>query len=76
MVHIPSSQIGIVVSKTFILIIGGLITYYSYRAYQRTRTPEHRWLTVGFSILTLGAVIGGAVVIYGVLKGLAIYLGY
>ena len=60
MVHIPSSQIGIVVSKTFILVIGGLITYYSYGAYRRTRTPEHKWLTVGFGVVTLGAILGGA----------------
>lgn len=60
MVHIPSSQIGIVVSKTFILVLGGLITYYSYQAYQRTGTPEHRLLTVGFGIITVGAIIGGA----------------
>jgi hypothetical protein len=60
MPHIPSSQIGIVVSKTLILIIGGLITYYSYQAYQRTGTPQHKWLTYGFGVVTLGAVLGGA----------------
>ena len=59
MVHIPSSQVGIVVSKTLILVIGGLITYYSYQAYQRTETPEHKWLTVGFGIVTVGAILGG-----------------
>lgn len=57
--HIPSSQVGIVVSKTLILIIGGLITYYSYQAYQRTGSPEHKWLTYGFGVVTLGAIIGG-----------------
>ena len=59
MVHIPSSQIGIVVSKTLVLILGGLITYYSYQAYRRTGAPQHRWLTYGFGIITIGAVLGG-----------------
>ena len=60
MVHIPSSQVGIVFSKTLILIIGGLITYYSYQAYQRTGTAQHRWLMYGFGTVTIGAIVGGA----------------
>ncbi|MBV0924513.1 hypothetical protein KTS45_09915 [Halomicroarcula limicola] len=59
MPHIPSSQIGVVVAQTLILVIGGLITYYSYKAYSRTGSPEHKWLTAGFGIVTLGAVLGG-----------------
>jgi len=60
MVHIPSSQIGIVVAKTLILVIGGLITFYSYRAYTRTGAPQHRMLALGFGIVTVGAILGGA----------------
>lgn len=60
MVHIPSSQVGVVFSKTLILIIGGLITYYSYQAYQRTGTAQHRWLMFGFGTVTVGAILGGA----------------
>ncbi|PYZ02834.1 hypothetical protein C8039_07300 [Halogeometricum sp. wsp3] len=56
MVQIPSSQVGIVVSKTLILILGGLITYYSYQAYSRTKSPQHKWLTYGFGVVTLGAM--------------------
>ena len=59
MVHIPGSQIGIVVSKTLILVMGGLITYYSYKAYRRTGAPQHRWLTLGFGVITAGAILGG-----------------
>jgi hypothetical protein len=59
MVHIPSSQAGIVVSKTLILILGGLVTYYSYNAYQRTEAPQHKWLSVGFGVITVGAILGG-----------------
>jgi len=61
MVHIPSSQVGIVVSKTLILILGGLITYYSYQAYSRTKSPQHKWLTYGFGVVTLGAFTGGVI---------------
>jgi len=60
MVHIPSSQIGIVVAKTLILIIGGLITYYSYQAYRRTGAKQHRMLALGFGVVTAGAILGGA----------------
>lgn len=59
MVHIPSSQIGIVVTKTLILIMGGLITYFSYQAYSRTGTKQHWWLTLGFGVITVGAILGG-----------------
>jgi len=59
MVHIPGSQVGIVVAKTLILVIGGLITYYSFQAYRRTDMPEHRLLAVGFGIVTVGAIAGG-----------------
>jgi len=60
MVHIPGSQIGIVVTKTLILVLGGLITHFSYKAYRRTGMPEHWWLTLGFGVITVGAVVGGA----------------
>jgi len=70
MVHIPSSQIGVVVAKTLILIIGGLITYYSYQAYERTGSPQHKWLTLGFGIVTVGAIAGGVLDL-----GVGLYLG-
>jgi len=70
MVHIPSSQIGVVVAKTFILVIGGLITYYSYQAYERTGAPEHRMLALGFGIVTVGAILGGVLDL-----GVGTYLG-
>lgn len=59
MVHIPSAQVGIVVAKTLTLVMGGLITYFSYKTYQRTDAPQHRWLTLGFGIITVGALLGG-----------------
>ncbi len=49
--------------KFLVLIIGGIITYYSYRAYvlQKDRSLLH--LTLGFGFITVGAIIGGIVII-------------
>lgn len=51
----------IVALKSLTLILGGVITYYSYRAYQRTGAPALRALAIGFGIVTLGALLAGAV---------------
>ncbi|WP_255198399.1 DUF7521 family protein [Halorarius litoreus] len=51
----------VVVLKSLTLLLGGVITYYSYRAYQRTGAPALRALAIGFGIITLGALFGGAV---------------
>jgi len=61
MVHVPSSQIGIVMAKTLVLVLGGLITHFSYKAYRRTGMPQHRWLALGFAVITVGAIAGGVV---------------
>lgn len=52
---------SIVVVKTGILLFGGLITYFSLKAYRRTRAPALRALTIGFGTVTLGALLGGIV---------------
>lgn len=57
--HIPSSQVGIVVTKTLTFVLGGLITYFAYQAYQRTQAPELRALAIGFGIITTGSALGG-----------------
>lgn len=62
--HVPSSQVGIVATKTLTLILGGLITYYSYRAYQRTSARELQALAWGFGIMTFGALLGGVIDIF------------
>lgn len=49
----------IIAAKLVVLVLGGLITHLAYRAYQRTRRPELRWFSVGFAIITVGALIGG-----------------
>lgn len=47
--------------KTLDLLIGGLITFYSYRAYQRTESSSLLALTIGFGIITFGALIAGII---------------
>lgn len=50
----------VVALKTLTLVLGGLITYFSYRAYQRTRGQALGALALGFAFVTLGALLAGA----------------
>ena len=50
----------VVAFKTITLILGGLITYYAYKAYRRTRSPSLRAVTLGFALVTLGSLLAGA----------------
>ena len=62
MVHTTTSAsiaTGIIVMKTGILVLGGLITYFSLKAYRNTRSRALRALATGFGIITLGALLGG-----------------
>lgn len=45
--------------KTLNLLLGGMITYYSYRAYRRTGRDTMRMVAAGFAIITLGAIVAG-----------------
>lgn len=47
--------------KTLILVMGGLITYFAFKAYRRTRDPSLGLLTGGFALVTIGALFGGLV---------------
>lgn len=49
----------VVVLKTITLVLGGLITYFAYKAYRRTGSPALRALAVGFAVVTLGAFLAG-----------------
>jgi energy-converting hydrogenase Eha subunit F len=51
----------IVVLKTISVVLGGLITYFAYRAYRRTGARALRYLSIGFGVVTLGALLGGAI---------------
>lgn len=50
---------GVVVAKALTLVLGGLVTYFSFRAYQRTGSPALRSLAIGFGIVTVGALFAG-----------------
>jgi uncharacterized membrane protein len=49
----------IVAVKTITLLMGALITYFAYRAYQRTEERALGALAVGFGIVTIGALLAG-----------------
>jgi hypothetical protein len=55
--HVPA----VVVLKTITLILGGLITYFAYRAYDRSGVDALGYLALGFGIVTLGTLLAGVV---------------
>lgn len=51
----------IVLLKALTLALGGTITFFSYRAYRRTGSSALWALTLGFGIVTVGALIAGII---------------
>lgn len=47
--------------KTVTLLLGGLITYFAYKAFRRTEARSLQYLALGFAIVTLGSMLGGVV---------------
>ncbi|WP_458207827.1 DUF7521 family protein [Haladaptatus sp. NG-SE-30] len=41
------------------LVLGALITLYSYRAYRRTTARSLQLMTLGFGLVTVGSALGG-----------------
>ncbi|MFB6198531.1 MAG: hypothetical protein ABEI52_09745 [Halobacteriaceae archaeon] len=54
-------ETGIIITKTLTLVLGGIITYLAARAYGRTGSPSLRALSIGFGVITSGAVLGGII---------------
>lgn len=52
-------ETAIIATKTVTLLLGGGITYIALKAYRRTGDASLRALSVGFGIVTLGALLGG-----------------
>lgn len=50
-----------IVFKTVTLLLGGVITYLAFKAYRRTGMDGLKFLSLGFGIVTLGALIAGVV---------------
>ncbi len=49
----------VVAFKTLSLVMGGLVTYFAYRAYRRTDARSLGLLALGFGVVTLGAILAG-----------------
>ena len=50
---------AITAAKTATLLLGGLITYLTAKAYRRTGAPALRALAIGFGIVAFGGVMAG-----------------
>lgn len=64
--------IALAVVKTLVLLVGGAITFFAYKAYRRTKQRALGMLAVGFGLVTLGFVLAG--VVYELLN-ISLYLG-
>ena len=53
------APIALAIVKTLIFITGGIITYFAFKAYRRTRSPPLGYLAAGFAMITIGAALGG-----------------
>ncbi|WP_137285281.1 DUF7521 family protein [Halorussus salinisoli] len=51
----------VVALKTITLALGGIITYFAFKAYRRTNVSALRALALGFGLVTTGTVLGGVV---------------
>lgn len=47
------------VVRLLVLVLGVLITYYSLKAYRRTKTRYMRDASIGFGIITIGVFLEG-----------------
>ena len=57
MTHVNTA---IVAMKTITLLLGGLITYFSFRAYRRTDSVALGALAAGFGVITGGSILAGS----------------
>lgn len=57
----PHATTVLVALKTITLLLGGLITYFSYKAYTRSGARPLWYLAVGFGIVTLGTLLAGMI---------------
>ena len=49
------------IAQTLVLIAGGVVVYYAFRAYGRTKSQAMLLLAFGFACVAVGAVIAGIV---------------
>ncbi|WP_181692271.1 hypothetical protein [Natronomonas sp. LN261] len=49
----------IVVTKTLIFLVGGVVTYLAFSAYRRTNDRSLGFLTAGFGLIVIGVLLAG-----------------
>jgi hypothetical protein len=59
--HNTAATPVIVALKAITLLLGGLITYFSYKAYSRSGARPLWYLAVGFGVVTIGTLLAGIV---------------
>jgi hypothetical protein len=58
------------IAQALILVFGGFVVYYAYRAYGRTKSQAMLLLGTGFAVVTLGAITAG--ILYNFVAGTAL----
>ena len=58
---------ALTVVKTLVLVVGGIISYFAFKAYRRTRHRALGLLAGGFGLVTVGFALAGLV--YEILGG-------
>lgn len=67
--------IGLIVVKTLMVVMGGTITYFAYKAFRRTQSRSLGFLAAGFALVTTGSALAGfAFEILGVWLGLGVFV--
>ena len=51
--------LAVAIVKTLVLVVGGVIAYFAFKAYRRTRQQALGYLAAGFGLVTLGLVLAG-----------------
>ena len=51
----------LVALKSITLLLGGAVTFFAVKAWQRTGSPALRSLAIGFGFVTLGSLLAGIV---------------
>lgn len=57
----PTLAFAVVAAKTVTLVLGGLVTFVTWKAFRRTGRPALRALFIGFAVVTLGSLAAGVV---------------
>lgn len=58
MSHVVST--AVIALKSVTLVLGGLITFFAFKAYRRTHATALGALALGFGFVTIGAMLAGA----------------